>query len=142
MLSITKFRELWTHTSTVMGVQRERIGAASVCLCAHRTSDVSHVRCWETSAAVGVMMSITSPQPSDDQPDVTDIPEMDVDHHFLDKLKVRTRIAKEIDALQHRENKAKHEKKWMRATAEALDIDLDSDYRSECVRCFSCVFFC
>ena len=66
MLSITKFRELWTHTSTVMGVQRERNGVASVCLYAHRTSDVSHVHCWEASAAVGVMMSITSPQSADD----------------------------------------------------------------------------
>lgn len=73
----------------------------------------------------------------DDQPELTDIPDMDVEHHFLDKLQGRIRIAKEIDALQHRENKAKHEKKWMRATAEALDIDLDSDYRSECVMSFS-----
>ncbi|KAI9463017.1 ATP-dependent RNA helicase [Russula earlei] len=62
---------------------------------------------------------------------VTDIPEMIVDHHFLDKLKRRIRVAKEIDALQHQENKANHEKKWMHATAEALDIDLDSDYHSE-----------
>jgi len=73
---------------------------------------------------------------ADDQPEVTDIPEMDVEHHFLDKLKARIRIAKEIDTLQHRETKAKHEKKWMRATAEALDIDLDSDYRSECAPSF------
>jgi ATP-dependent RNA helicase DDX24/MAK5 len=73
---------------------------------------------------------------ADDQPEVTDTPEMDVEHHFLDKLQVRIRIAKEIDALQHRENKAKHEKKWMRATAEALDIDLDSDYQSECALSF------
>lgn len=57
---------------------------------------------------------------------------MNIEHHFLDKLKMRTRIAKEIDSLQHRENKAKHEKKWMRATAEALDIDIDSNYGSEC----------
>jgi len=61
MLFITKFREPWTHTFTVMGVQRERIGVALVCLCAHRTSDVSHVHCWEASAAVGVMMSIRLP---------------------------------------------------------------------------------
>ena len=58
---------------------------------------------------------------------------MNVEHHFLDKLKRRIRVAKEIDTLQHRDNKAKHEKKWMRATAEAMDIELDSDYQSECV---------
>ena len=58
---------------------------------------------------------------------------MNIEHHFLDKLKGRIRIAKEIDTLQHRDNKAKYEKKWMRATAEALDIELGSDYQSECV---------
>ncbi|KAI0002587.1 P-loop containing nucleoside triphosphate hydrolase protein [Russula compacta] len=62
---------------------------------------------------------------------ITDIPEMNIEHHFLDKLKVRIRVAKDIDTLQHRQNKVKHEKKWMRATAEALDIDLDSDYQSD-----------
>jgi ATP-dependent RNA helicase DDX24/MAK5 len=58
---------------------------------------------------------------------------MNIEHHFLDKLKMRIRVAKEIDTLQHRDNKAKHEKKWMRATAEALDIELDSDDQPECV---------
>jgi ATP-dependent RNA helicase DDX24/MAK5 len=58
---------------------------------------------------------------------------MNIEHHFLDKLKGRIRVAKGIDTLQHRDNKAKHEKKWMRATAEAMDIELDSDYQSECV---------
>jgi ATP-dependent RNA helicase DDX24/MAK5 len=62
---------------------------------------------------------------------------MNIEHHFLDKLKSRIRVAKEIDTLHHRESKAKHEKKWMRATAEAMDIDLDSDYRSECALNFS-----
>ncbi|KAI0281809.1 P-loop containing nucleoside triphosphate hydrolase protein [Russula aff. rugulosa BPL654] len=61
----------------------------------------------------------------------TDVPEMNIEHHFLDKLKGRIRVAKEIDTLQHRDNKAKHEKKWMRATAEAMDIELDSDYQSD-----------
>ncbi|KAI0254642.1 P-loop containing nucleoside triphosphate hydrolase protein [Lactifluus subvellereus] len=62
---------------------------------------------------------------------VTNIPEMNVDHHFLDRLKVRLRVAKEIDAMQHRASKAAHDTKWMRATAEALDIELDSDYQSD-----------
>jgi hypothetical protein len=56
---------------------------------------------------------------------------MNVEHHLLDKLKRRLRVAKEIDVMQHRANKATHEKKWMRATADALDIELDSDYLSE-----------
>lgn len=70
---------------------------------------------------------------ADEGSEATDVPEMNIEHHFLDKLKRRIRVAKEIDTLQHRDNKAKHEKKWMRATAEALDIELDSDYQSECV---------
>lgn len=70
---------------------------------------------------------------TDERIEVTNIPEMNVDHHFLDRLKVRLRVAKEIDAMQHRASKAAHDIKWMRATAEALDIELDSDYQSECV---------
>ncbi|KAI9465910.1 ATP-dependent RNA helicase [Lactarius psammicola] len=62
---------------------------------------------------------------------VSDIGEMNVEHHLLDKLKRRLRVAKEIDSMQHRANKANHEKKWMRATADALDIELDSDYVSD-----------
>jgi len=62
---------------------------------------------------------------------VTDVGEMNVEHHLLDKLKRRLRVAKEIDVMQHRANKATHEKKWIRATADALDIELDSDYLSD-----------
>ncbi|KAH9177578.1 ATP-dependent RNA helicase [Lactarius sanguifluus] len=62
---------------------------------------------------------------------ITDVEEMNVEHHLLDKLKRRLRVAKDIDAMQHRANKATHEKKWMRATADVLDVELDSDYLSE-----------
>ena len=68
--------------------------------------------------------------------EVTDVEEMNVEHYLLDKLKRRLRVAKEIDSVQHRTNKATHEKKWMRATADALDIELDSDYLSECALTF------
>ena len=61
---------------------------------------------------------------------------MSVEHHLLDKLKRRLRVAKEIDTTQHRANKVTHEKRWMRATADALDIELDSDYMSECAPIF------
>ncbi|KAI0300155.1 DEAD-domain-containing protein [Multifurca ochricompacta] len=62
---------------------------------------------------------------------VTDIPEMNVEHYFSDKLKRRVRVAKAIDTIQHRANKATHERTWMRATAKALDIELDSDCQSD-----------
>jgi ATP-dependent RNA helicase DDX24/MAK5 len=73
---------------------------------------------------------------TDGQIEVTDVAEMSVEHHLLDKLKRRLRVAKEIDTTQHRANKVTHEKKWMRATADALDIELDSDYMSECAPIF------
>ncbi|KAI0266534.1 DEAD-domain-containing protein [Gloeopeniophorella convolvens] len=65
------------------------------------------------------------------RPEVTDIAEMNVEHQFLDRLKERIQLAKEIDTAQHRTNKAQHERKWMREAAEAMDIDLDSDFLSE-----------
>jgi hypothetical protein len=68
---------------------------------------------------------------TDEKSEVTNIPEMNVEHHLLDRLKGRLRIAKEIDALQHRASKAAHDEKWLRETAKALDIELDSDYQSE-----------
>ena len=45
----------------------------------------------------------------------------------LDKLKNRIQLAKKIDIAQHKVKKEKHEKNWLRETAEAMEIDLDSD---------------
>ncbi|THH03666.1 hypothetical protein EW146_g10368 [Bondarzewia mesenterica] len=59
-----------------------------------------------------------------------DIPEMLVEHHLLDKLKPRLYIAKEIDKVRHKTKKANHERNWMKATAEAMDIELGSDFAS------------
>jgi len=61
----------------------------------------------------------------------SDIPELNTDHHLLDKLKQRLRLAKEIDTAHHRTKKAKHELNWMREAAEAMDIELSSDYDSD-----------
>jgi hypothetical protein len=90
------------------------------------------VRCLEVLAVVCTVYHL-SQSALNEQTEVTNIPEMNVEHHLLDRLKGRLRIAKEIDSLQHRESKAAHDKKWIRETAEALDIELDSDYQSEYV---------
>lgn len=56
------------------------------------------------------------------------IPEMTVEHHLLDKLKPRLQLAKQVENAQHKVKKEKHEKNWLKATAEAMDIDLDEDF--------------
>ena len=63
----------------------------------------------------------------------SDIPDVAVDHHFLDKLRQRLQVAKQIDTAQHQERKEKHDRNWIREAAEAMDIVLDSDMESECV---------
>ena len=61
--------------------------------------------------------------PSED----TDIPDTTVELTLLDHLKERIRLAKQIDAQQHRIKKRNHERSWLRDAAEAMEIELDSD---------------
>ncbi|KZV76542.1 DEAD-domain-containing protein [Peniophora sp. CONT] len=61
----------------------------------------------------------------------TEIPDIAVDHHLMDKLKARLQLAKDIDKLSHQDRKAKHERNWLRETAEAMDLELDSDFASD-----------
>jgi ATP-dependent RNA helicase DDX24/MAK5 len=58
----------------------------------------------------------------------SDIPEISVELHILYKLKERVQLAKQIDSKQHKMQKENHEKKWMREAAEAMEIELDSDF--------------
>ena len=51
--------------------------------------------------------------------DMDDIPEMPIEMDLLDKLKARVQLARKIDATQHKVKKEKHEKNWLRETAEA-----------------------
>ena len=52
---------------------------------------------------------------------------MPVELYMLDKLKERIQLAREIDSAQHKAKKEKHERNWLRETAEAMEIELDSD---------------
>lgn len=63
----------------------------------------------------------------------TEIPDLSIVHHLLDKLKERLHLAKQIDALAHRVRKEKHERSWIREAADAMDIELGSDLEDECV---------
>ncbi|EJC98248.1 DEAD-domain-containing protein [Fomitiporia mediterranea MF3/22] len=56
-----------------------------------------------------------------------EIPDMPIELDLLDKLKGRVQLAKRIDAAAHRVKKEKHERNWMKETAEAMEIELDSD---------------
>jgi len=53
---------------------------------------------------------------------------MSIELTILDKLKARIIVARQIDKAQHKRRKENHEKNWMRETAEAMEIELDSDF--------------
>ncbi|OAX41619.1 ATP-dependent RNA helicase [Rhizopogon vinicolor AM-OR11-026] len=61
----------------------------------------------------------------------TEIPEISVELTLLDKLKDRVLLARQIDSQQHKIRKQHHEKNWLKETAEAMEIELDSDILSE-----------
>jgi ATP-dependent RNA helicase DDX24/MAK5 len=60
--------------------------------------------------------------------DEGEIPELELELGLLDKLKERVRLAKEIEKMQHKTKKGKFEKSWMKEAADALEVDLDSDF--------------
>ncbi|PCH35250.1 DEAD-domain-containing protein [Wolfiporia cocos MD-104 SS10] len=53
-----------------------------------------------------------------------EIPDMPVELYLLDKLKARVQLARQIDAAQHKVQKGKHEKNWLKEAAEAMEIEL------------------
>lgn len=58
----------------------------------------------------------------------SEIPEMTCELSLFDKLKARVGLARQIDNMQHKVRKSNHDRTWMKETAEALEVDLDSDY--------------
>ncbi|KAF9225963.1 P-loop containing nucleoside triphosphate hydrolase protein [Gyrodon lividus] len=60
----------------------------------------------------------------------SDIPEISVELTLLDDLKKRIHLARQIDSQQHKVKKQNHERNWLRETAEAMEIELDSDIMS------------
>ncbi|KAF8889623.1 P-loop containing nucleoside triphosphate hydrolase protein [Infundibulicybe gibba] len=58
----------------------------------------------------------------------SEIPEIPVELNLLDKLKVRVQLARKIEQTQHKIKKENHERNWMKETAEAMEIQLDSDF--------------
>jgi len=61
-------------------------------------------------------------------PEENEIEEVDVEMSMLDKLKARIQLAREIENAQHKLKKTNHDRNWMKQTAEALGVDLDSDF--------------
>jgi len=60
--------------------------------------------------------------------DEGDIPEIAVELYLIDKLKARVQLARQIDIVQHKVKKENHERQWMKETAEAMELELDSDF--------------
>jgi ATP-dependent RNA helicase DDX24/MAK5 len=60
--------------------------------------------------------------------DDSDIPDMSVELDILDKLKARVQLARKIDNMQHKVKKQNHDRRWMREAAEAMEIELDSEF--------------
>lgn len=64
---------------------------------------------------------------------------MNIELYMLDRLKTRVQLARQIDVAQHKANKEKHEKNWLRETADAMEIELDSDFADRCAHlCLAC----
>lgn len=59
---------------------------------------------------------------------------MPVELYLVDKLKERIQLAREIDTAQHRVRKEKHERSWLKETAEAMEVELDSDFARSVLR--------
>ena len=59
---------------------------------------------------------------------------MNIELYMLDKLKARVQLARQIDVAQHKVKKEKHEKNWLKETADAMDIELDSDFADRYAR--------
>ena len=59
---------------------------------------------------------------------------MNIELYMLDKLKGRVQLARQIDVAQHKAKKERHEKNWLKETADAMDIELDSDFADRCAR--------
>ncbi|KAJ7108563.1 ATP-dependent RNA helicase MAK5 [Mycena epipterygia] len=61
----------------------------------------------------------------------SEIAEMSIELNLLDKLKERVQLARQIETTHHKIKKANHDRKWMKETAEALEVELDSDFVSD-----------
>ncbi|KAJ6595890.1 ATP-dependent RNA helicase [Mycena vulgaris] len=61
----------------------------------------------------------------------TEIAEMSIELNLLDKLKARVQLARQIETTHHKIKKANHDRRWMQETAEALEVELDSDFVSD-----------
>ncbi|KAJ6627886.1 P-loop containing nucleoside triphosphate hydrolase protein [Mycena sp. CBHHK59/15] len=61
----------------------------------------------------------------------TEIAEMNIELNLLDKLKERVQLARQIETTHHKIKKVNHDRKWMKETAEALEVELDSDFVSD-----------
>ena len=67
-----------------------------------------------------------------------DLPSLPADFSILDQLKRRIDLAKQVDQAQHKLQKEAHDDKWLRETAEAMDIELEDDQEYKYVHLAQC----
>ena len=53
---------------------------------------------------------------------------MQIELHLIDKLKSRIQLARQIDQAHHKVRKTNHERNWIKETAEAMELELGSDF--------------
>ncbi|SCV69134.1 BQ2448_2154 [Microbotryum intermedium] len=58
----------------------------------------------------------------------TDLPALPIDYSIYDQLKQRIDLAKKIETAQHKATKNAHEDNWLRQAAEAMELDIPSDF--------------
>lgn len=70
-----------------------------------------------------------------------EIPDMPIELDLLDKLKNRVQVARKIDTAQHKVKKENHDRNWMKEAAEAMELELDSDFAEydRIPRCIDCI---
>lgn len=56
-----------------------------------------------------------------------DLDTLPFEHSILDKLRERLELAKRIDDVEHTASKQAHDDNWIKKTADAMDIEIDSD---------------
>ncbi|SGY73122.1 BQ5605_C005g03263 [Microbotryum silenes-dioicae] len=58
----------------------------------------------------------------------TDLPGLPIDYSIYDQLKKRIEMAKKIENAQHKATKSAHEDNWLKQAAEAMELDVPSDF--------------
>ncbi|WRT63931.1 uncharacterized protein IL334_000858 [Kwoniella shivajii] len=60
-----------------------------------------------------------------------ELPDLPIESGFLQPMRERIKLAREIEKAEHQQSKSSHDKNWLLETAEAMDLDVDPDLFSD-----------